>query len=117
MVENTADEGALSVVLLGLMKAKGLSPKDLTEQFGIPRSTVGTYLTGRATGARPRKGTIEAFAEALDVDPSDLYAAAEKADARGEQRLVAYYRQLRTEADRAEAIEAVRRILHRRSNG
>lgn len=104
---------ALALLLMGLMAERGMSVAQLVERSGMPQSTVYSYLRGRARGDKPRPGTFEAFARALDVSPELIYAAAARSDARGERRLIGHYRRIRTEAERAEAIEAVRRIAHR----
>lgn len=120
MVEDNEDDQqptALAGFIRACMRDLGINEAELAERSGLGQSTVYGYLEGRFRGDRPRRDTFEKLARGLEVDVSDLYAMADRADARGERRIVAYYRQLTTEADRAEAIESVRRILLRRPPG
>lgn len=103
----------LTLLINGLMAEQGLTVDEVARRSGMGRSTVYTYTLGRARGAQPRTGTFEKLAKGLGIDASELYAAADRADARGEQRLISYYRQIGHERDRAEAIETVRRIAWR----
>lgn len=104
---------ALGLLITGLMNEQDIDATELARRSGLGVSTIYSYTHGRARGERPRAGTLERIADALGVDPSELYAAADRSDARGERRLIAYFRTIQGEKARAEAIEAVRRIAWR----
>lgn len=52
----------------------GLSVRDLAERSGIPKSTLLRIEMGEV--ANPKPGVLDALATALDLDPSDVHAAA-----------------------------------------
>lgn len=111
--EDEGEPTALALLLSGLMAEAGIDAAQLAERSGLGLSTIYSYLQGRARGDRPRAGTLEKLAAALGTDVSELYAVADRADAGGARRLLTYYRSIRSESSRAEAIEAVRRIAWR----
>lgn len=118
MVEGEEGEPtALSLFIRGLMAELGINEAELARRSGLAPPTIYAYLGGRARGDRPRQGTFEKLARGLGIDVSELYAVADRSDARGERRIVGYYRQIHNEEDRAEAIEAVRRIAWRGMSG
>lgn len=106
---------ALSRFIESHMRALGMDKSGLVRKSGLSRATIYGYLDGRNRGIRPRPGTFEALAAALEVDVSEIYFVAAKADAQGLHRLTEYYLKLPNDKVRAEAIEAVRRLGLRRS--
>lgn len=65
-----SQEQAFSEKVQGLMDAKELTQDKLAELTGVSQPAISNILT---RNCRPQQGTIIRFAQALDVEPTDLW--------------------------------------------
>lgn len=100
--------GPLPAYVRSVMADKGLTIEAVARRAGMPMQTVGTYHSGRASGARARRDTLRKLAVGLGVPVDDLLAVAGLYSSTDEQAMIRLFRQLPTEADRRQAVLTLR---------
>lgn len=64
------EEAAFAARVRKLMHEKGMTQADLAEATGVTQPAIANILN---RNCRPQQRTIARFAEALEVDPSELW--------------------------------------------
>lgn len=102
---------ALTLLLRVAKEENGWTIAQIARRSGLEPSTIGAYLSGQATGERPRPDTFRALAAGFKVPLEDLYEAAGVSGGDEERALVSLYRRLPTQTDRRLALTTLRSMV------